>query len=86
MGGQEKHRRMPPSTAYVSGVCATQKRGYWTMAGARAAAKELKKRGTKGLHGYCPDCNYYHLGHLPEGILRGRVTRREAFRPRKEPA
>jgi hypothetical protein len=75
---------MPPSHAFVTGVCKSGKRGYWTMAGARALAKSLKQKGGKAIHAYdCPFCDYYHAGHLTAGVVQGRVTRQEAF-PRKE--
>ena len=84
MAGQERHRKMPPSHAFVTGVCKSRKRGYWTMAGARALAKSLKKRGGKNLHAYdCPFCDYFHAGHLADGVVGGRVTRQDAY-PSKE--
>jgi len=81
-----RHRRMPPSHAFVTGVCKSGKKAFWTMAGARQLVKTLKKLGGKGLHAYdCPHCAYFHVGHLPESIRRGRVTKREVFPPKQTP-
>lgn len=79
-----RHRKMPPSHAFVTGVCKSGKRGYWTMAGARGLAKSLKKRGRKGLHAYdCPFCDYFHAGHLSPAVVQGRLTKEDVY-PRKE--
>ena len=85
-----RHRRMPPSHAFVTGVCKSGKKAFWTMAGARALVKTLKRQGgqgKQGLHAYdCPFCNYFHVGHLPDGVIRGRVNKRDAFPRRERPA
>ena len=87
MGGPERHRRMPPSHAFVTGVCKSGKKAFWTMAGARGLAKKMKQLGSKGLHAYdCPHCDYFHVGHIPKGVVRGRVTKREVFPPKENRA
>lgn len=75
---------MPPSLAFITGVCKSDKRAYFTMAGARAAVKRMKSKGGKGLHAYaCTFCDYFHVGHLPDGVIAGRITKQDAF-PSKE--
>jgi hypothetical protein len=88
MGSYEgRHKRMPPSHAFVTGVCKTKKRGYWTMAGARALAKSLKKQGGKALHAYdCPHCDYFHAGHLSPGVVQGRIAKEDAYPPKEDRA
>lgn len=89
MGSEGKHRRMPPSMAFVTGVCVTEKRAFWTMAGARAAAKDLKKKGAagKGLQAYrCHHCDYFHIGHLSAAVRQGRVSKAEAYSPKEDRA
>lgn len=83
-----RHRRMPPSHAFVTGICKSGKRGYWTRAGAANQAKTMKKEtGDKGLHAYdCPFCEYFHVGHMSEAVRQGRVTRRDAYPPKRNRA
>lgn len=81
MGGPERHRRMRPREAYLTGICVSNKRAYWTKAAARGVVKELRKEpGGKGLCAYaCSDCSYFHVGHLPKDVRRGKVTRQDIY-------
>lgn len=81
MGGPERHRPMRPREAYLTGVCETGKRAYWTKAAARGTVKELRKEPDgKGLCAYaCPHCDYFHIGHLPKDVRRGKVTRQDVY-------
>lgn len=85
--GNRGHQ-MPPRFEFVTGICRSGKRGYWTMAGARALAKQLKKQGgDPGVHAYdCPFCEYFHVGHLADGVRRGRLTKDQAYPPKQERA
>lgn len=84
MAGNRGHWRQPPSESFVTGACESGKRCYWTMAGARALAKSLKKQGGKNLHAYdCPKCDYFHVGHLTDAVVLGRLTKDQAY-PGKE--
>lgn len=74
----DKHRRQPPNLGYMTGICRTGKRSYFTMAGAKKAAKALRGRGEKAVHAYrCDHCQHCHIGHLPFAVRRGAQTARE---------
>jgi hypothetical protein len=75
-----------PGGAFVTGICKSEKRGYWTMASARAVAKTMKRlKGGKGLHAYdCPYCDYFHIGHHVDGVIKGRITKSAAYPRRRQ--
>lgn len=51
----------------------TGKRGFRARKAAKAAAR---RGGLRDLSTYrCPDCNHFHLGHLPAGIRHGDYDR-----------
>lgn len=52
------------------------KRSYMTKHTARQARKLTSGHG---LNVYRCDSGYWHVGHLPESVRRGRVTRREIY-------
>lgn len=82
-----RHRRMPPSHAFVTGVCRSGKKAFWTKAGARALVRVLRAEGDKGVRAYhCPDCDYFHVGHLPYVVRRGQVAARDAYPTNERPA
>lgn len=73
-----QHRRMPPNLGYITGICSSGKRSYFSKAGARKAARELRKKGEKAIHAYlCDYCQHHHIGHIPFLVRRGAQTQRE---------
>ena len=75
------HRRMPPNLGYIRGVCPTGKQAYFTRQGARALVRALKAEGDKGVRAYrCPQCGYFHAGHMPDVVRRGEKTAGEIYR------
>lgn len=74
----DKHRRQPPNLGYVTGICQTGKRSYFSRAGARNAAKALRRKGEKAIHAYlCDYCQHHHIGHIPFFVRRGAMSTRE---------
>lgn len=70
--------------------CSSKKVGYST----RKKAREVRTRmpDGKGLNIYrCPECAWYHLGHLPQRVKNGEVDKADwldatvAKRPRRRP-
>jgi hypothetical protein len=69
---------MPRPTARFAGTCpACGKRCYVSRRHARAAARVIDPAMSAYRCG-----GYWHLGHLPEAVRRGRRTRTEHYRRR----
>jgi hypothetical protein len=68
--------------AYTVGRCPTGKRCHATRASAKAHARRLREH----LREYrCSLCDSWHVGHLPQEVLRGERTAGEFYRsPRPE--
>lgn len=65
-----KHRR------FVTGVCSSGKRGFPERRGAKEAARHVAKTagGDKPRAYLCDDCGYWHMGHLPDAVMRGEIS------------
>ena len=61
-------------------TCACGKRMYTSRKGAKAAARQL---GYQKCSAYrCQmDPDYWHIGHLPEPVIRGRLSRNSIREP-----
>ncbi len=72
-------RRSRPGGAYIPlpsrGDCPTRKVEFATRKQARAAAKSMNDSAL-GVY-RCPDCEWFHVGHLPQRVRNGDVDRRE---------
>lgn len=48
----------------------------------RRTAAQAARRHPDHMNPYCCDaCRYWHIGHLAPGIIRGRITRGDRYRP-----
>lgn len=68
------------------GSCAATGKRSWLS---RSAAKKVAKRVNPGEHmsSYrCPACGYWHNGHLPSGVVAGRVDRADLPAPQPKAA
>lgn len=57
--------------------CNCGKRGFRSRGDARVALKRHYQRNTKGFSVYCcpRDDRYFHLGHLPTAVRKGKIGR-----------
>ena len=57
--------------------CDCSKRGFRSRGDARVALKRHYRRNTKGFSVYrCTlDTRYFHLGHLPTAVRKGKIGR-----------
>lgn len=54
---------------YVTRRCTSGKRSFISRAAARRAARDAKNTGAGHMRPYmCPDCETWHIGHLPYHI------------------
>lgn len=83
---RRQYIRSDPELAYVTGVCATGRKAFWTRAGAKALVRVLKAEGKKGARAYFhDDCGYWHAGYMPNAVRQGLRTANECYRA-QEPA
>lgn len=76
-----RHQRMPPALGFVTGICPSGKRAYFTRKGARVLVRVLKAEGDKGVRAYhCPQCDHFHAGHMPDAVRQGEITANECYR------
>lgn len=58
------------------------KNGYDSRSHARKELNRMRGQGMRGegLRPYkCLSCDFWHLGHLPRSVLKGRMTRRDIY-------
>jgi rubredoxin len=61
--------------AWVTSDCLSGKRAFATRADAKSHARKAKQFGAGHMRAYaCPQCQYWHIGHTPEGIRNGTET------------
>jgi hypothetical protein len=83
---RRQYIRSDPEMAYVTGVCATGRKAFWTRAGAKALVRVLKAEGQKGVRAYFhEDCGFHHAGYMPLSVRQGLRTASECY-PAEKPA
>lgn len=50
------------------------KRGHVTRASAKAQARAMRKAGEHVRPYKCEVCGFFHVGHLPRAVMKGRVS------------
>lgn len=67
----------PGPSNWVTTACTSGKRCYPSR---RAAKKALEQAPLSHMRPYrCPDCPYWHNGHLPRAVMRGERTAEEHY-------
>jgi GH24 family phage-related lysozyme (muramidase) len=64
--------------------CTCGKIRYLTKSHAKAAVRRMKGRVGR-LNAYRCPAGFWHIGHLPKDVTKGRISR-EQIRPREQPA
>lgn len=64
---------------WTSGNCPTGKREFHARADAKAAAKSHRHVGDHVRPYQCSECGRWHLGHMPQQVLRGVITAKEYY-------
>lgn len=79
MTGNDYTRRQ-----WVTEVCPTGKRAYFTRRAAKTAARSVAKLGSPGNRPYvCPRCDYWHIGHKPTAAVLGQAAASDVYRGRQ---
>lgn len=79
--GAAVHRSADSHERYVEGRCGCGKRAHITRSSAEEHQRRLRQSGDKGSRPYrCPEGNgLWHVGHLPDAVIRGDVTATEHY-------
>lgn len=60
--------------------CSSGKWAWTERPGAKTLSKALRKSGGKGVREYlCPECDRWHVGHLPFEAKRGHRSARDVY-------
>lgn len=63
--------------------CSSGKWAWPTRAGAKSLGKVLRNHGgkrAKGVREYlCPECNRWHVGHLPRSVRKGKASSADVY-------
>lgn len=66
--------------SWATNGCSTGKRAWSTRKGAKTAMATYKRQGGDAMSPYrCDECDCWHMGHLPQAVKDGRITRAEYY-------
>lgn len=66
--------------SWATNGCSSGKRAWMGRADAKSAANQAARNGLDKLRPYqCPECGLWHIGHLPQAVLRGEVGRSDYY-------
>lgn len=66
--------------SWTTNGCPTGKRAYATKAAAKDARRWFQRRGGDLLSAYrCEHCSCFHLGHIPDAVRRGDISRGDYY-------
>lgn len=89
--GKRKRSKAParPTRTKAAGIdysgaskstCATGKWGFPAKSGAKTLVKALRHQGDQGVRTYrCPDCGWWHAGHMPVVVRTGEMGAGEVY-------
>lgn len=90
-GGKRPHRSKPSKAgvdyrgATKDGTCSSGRWAWPERAGAKSLLRTLRRNGDHGSRVYrCPECNLFHVGHLPKVVRDGDAGAGEVY-PRNRP-
>ena len=65
--------------------CSSGKWAWQTRAGAKTLVKALRHQGDSKVREYrCPECDRWHVGHLPVGVAEGRVSSAQVYARKRQ--
>jgi hypothetical protein len=74
---RERHER---GWAVRSGTCPSGKIVYYSRKQAREHSRRISNQTGKMRPYQCPECDNWHIGHLPRAVRQGEVAADEYYR------